>query len=76
MIKMKIELIQIYNKPYYRITYGEKTENAFGFEQVKKYVTIAKQNDEKIELVDLVLKEHSKLVALLNSNKIQKKKSK
>jgi len=69
---MKIELTRVYdNKPYYTMTYEDgKRAHALGYEQTEKFVEEAKAKGEKIELVETTfLEEHSKLVALLNSNK-------
>jgi hypothetical protein len=66
---MKIELSQIYNNnPYYTIRYDNgEINHSFGYEQTKEYIEAARAKGEKIEIVETkFLKEHNKLVALLN----------
>ena len=72
---IQIKLTKLYNRPYYEIyKNGELVRHVYGYDQIKEIYNDAKKRKEKVELDDSVLEEHSKLVALLNSNKKQIKK--
>jgi len=74
---IKITLSQIYNnQPYYTIKHKDgRVDHAFGYEQVKKHITEARKNREKIEIGEtLFLDEHNKLVELVKNGKTKRKK--